>query len=125
MKHLFIPYELAVVAKEKGFDEPCFNAYRNSDGEQQLMQIGEWTNSGIENTHAGYCAAPLYQQIVDWFREKHNIFIMAYPQDGWCYMFQDMNEIPEIGNSNNGSGTKFKSYYEALSKAIEEAFNLI
>lgn len=29
MKHLFIPYELAVIALEKGFDERCVAMYYN------------------------------------------------------------------------------------------------
>ncbi len=27
MKHLFVPYELAVIAKEKGFNEECFKYF--------------------------------------------------------------------------------------------------
>ena len=31
MKHLFLPYNLALLAKEKGFDEPCFATYSTND----------------------------------------------------------------------------------------------
>ncbi len=29
MKKLFLPYELALIAKEKKFDEPCLGHYHN------------------------------------------------------------------------------------------------
>lgn len=30
MKHLFVPYKLALELKEKGFDEPCLGFYSSS-----------------------------------------------------------------------------------------------
>ena len=32
MEKLFIPYELAVIAKEKGFDEKCFGLFALDNG---------------------------------------------------------------------------------------------
>jgi membrane carboxypeptidase/penicillin-binding protein PbpC len=69
-------------------------------------------------------AAPLYQQIIDWFREKHEILIKVDPcelnifyswvkdcRDGTCRIKYDSPLTTD--------------YYEALKKAIEEAFKLI
>jgi hypothetical protein len=69
MKHLFIPYALAVIAKEKGFKEDCFGVYINDTQELKLV----YTSMVIPRTP--HIDAPLYQQIVDWFRDKHCIFI--------------------------------------------------
>jgi hypothetical protein len=39
-----------------------------------LMGLNKWTNSGY-NTILGYCAAPLYQQVINWLIEKHNLLV--------------------------------------------------
>lgn len=128
MKDLFVPYSIALHLKKLGFDEACFSAYRNYDDEEMLMGVSIWTNSGTENNHEGYCAAPLYQQITDWFREKHKIHIsVGYP------MILNKEEYRAIIAKLNHTGyysdtcdfTKHKTYYEALNKAIEEACKLI
>lgn len=72
MKHLFVPYETAVMAKEKGFDEKCLAHY-----------VGKKLNIGLESsanylasfTKSEICAASLYQQLVDWLREKHQLHL--------------------------------------------------
>lgn len=44
MKNLFIPYELAVIAKEKGFNEDCLAAY--SFTSKEIIGIGHYENNG-------------------------------------------------------------------------------
>ena len=142
MKHLFVPYELALKLKEKGFDEPCFGAYFNSvitpdEFELNLdlgMQHDYFLNINLLNNA---CAAPLYQQLIDWFREKHNTHIeirvtKTWDADHWlCYV---LKIIPRVLGY---SGIKYEydsvydpninkmTYYQCLNKAIEEAINFI
>lgn len=115
MKHLFIPYELALIAKEKGFDEPCLGLY-HKDG----MFVVEKTES--HNQYYGQiCSAPLYQQIVDWFREKHNISIELHYQsgtDGWSYCYGH-----NTGNWYFPEDTH--EYYISWTKAIEKVFKKV
>src|SRR5688572_291699 len=101
MKHLFVPYEIALKLKEKGFDEPCLGYYRPlKTWMKDSTRCGpNWRNK--ENTHyfmyvanafgdrdknfsnvfdeskGGYhnIATPLYQQVTDWLLEKHHINI--------------------------------------------------
>lgn len=121
MKHLFIPYELAVIAKEKGFNGPCCALYNPN-----LLNDSIWTttNSNIDlltNNKKIVCAAPLYQQIVDWFREKHSISILVeIGEHEFSYkLFNNKKDKMLPVASFNGT------YYEALNKAIEVAFKLI
>ncbi len=120
MKHLFLPYELAVIAKEKGYDEECFASYRE-DGSIQFDDpegFGKW-------------AAPIYQQIIDWLYEEYGIwiciqnYIHGEPTDklplGFTF-YIDIYGCCEVGESENGY---FKTQYDALNKGIEEAFKLI
>ena len=53
MKHLFVPYELALQLKEKGFDEPTAHCYMHTEGEEYVLELfsfflgGEGTLSEI------------------------------------------------------------------------------
>lgn len=128
MKHLFIPYCLAVLAKKKGFDERCLGIWLDEDN---LFQ------ADCRKAHNDILA-PLYQQIVDWLREECdlNIEITIWFANHYkfeIYKISDWNRInlyPVVWTENNnyhkekGTSSIF-SYYEALNKAIEEAFNLI
>lgn len=159
MKHLFIPYELAVIAKEKGFNEPCFAYFQLSHvtEEYKFFFVGYNDHNGDRCWYSNYVGiglsnsemdrnpvgrlkkcltSPMYQQIVDWFREKHKIQIkiIAFTTESqvkWYYECQDLTLVKS--KHTKEMVFKFKvpspnisnSYYEALNKAIEEAFKLI
>lgn len=154
MKHLHVPYELALLAKEKGFDEYCFmvwskwtGAYFNNEillHEYRLIyfrnlspyqyETHEKRNSELPYTF-DCIAAPLYQQLVDWFREKHNIFIKIdnfLLEDNtvdydYCICKCDA-DIDEKGNMRyliDYDVNRSFTYYGALTQGIEEAFKLI
>lgn len=74
MNHLFVPYELAVKAKEHGFDEPCFGWWWDDNSSKVVHLTPQMTQ--LELTFS----APLYQQLVDWFEEKHEIIILPYKE---------------------------------------------
>lgn len=72
MENLFVPYDLALKLKEKGFDEPCFTWYEVHD----LYKEHELNNFLLYRNHNRFVndiSAPLYQQVIDWLREKHEI----------------------------------------------------
>jgi len=120
MEHLFLPYELAIIAKQKGFNEPCINCY-NAD--KTLMQDGWYStkrpcyNDGLIEECS---SAPLYQQITDWFREKHNFNIAILKGEDTI-----TGEFYYCYDGGKHLTKRCKGYYEALNKAIEEAFKLI
>jgi len=124
MKNLFIPYELAVIAKEKGFNEPCFGFYTEEYKELIFSQPKIHLSNSLPTKPLN---APMYQQIVDWFREKHNIevSVKSWKNEG------DGKVIYVYSNKILGLPSTFRFdfkselYYETLNKAIEEAFNLI
>lgn len=115
MNHLFLPYPLALISKEKGFNERCFGHYSDTTNNKHLvletvkMQGSYWT------------CAPLYQQIIDWLREKHNVVVSVQPRKN---LFIGVREYFIRGEWRFNS-TPHLPYYEALNKAIEEAFKLI
>jgi len=123
MKHLFIPYNLALLAKEKGFDGRCLAGYENEVFTLYKDEnMSGWCN---RNLPEGEITAPLYQQLVDWFRENHGKNISIDP---YYYPFysKDISIKGIIVVKGYTEKEAFGStYYEALNKAFEEAFKLI
>lgn len=146
MKHLFVPYTLALLAKEKGFDEPCLACvFTNIEGtlvesypiDQKDFFIG--LNSEM-SLNSKACALPLYQQLVDWFESK-GIFINVSHQK---ISFPEAVTIfkPEFVRLWNANITKachyeryefrhieglhdFKTKSEALNASLTQSFKLI
>ncbi len=123
MEELFISYELALIAKNKGFNEKCFAFWSGNphNNEPYRLNITENNWHFHKNNVTAICA-PLYQQIVDWLREKHNLHICITPPDGvWKYIY----ELKYFGFKDQNGGTGYNTHYDALNKAISEAFKLI
>lgn len=132
MKHLFVPYKLALMLKEKGFDEPCMSYYFPDGGFMEAaeeddtrfpgdLRFYEYSNSEGENI-----AAPLYQQVID-FLETCGIYIRTYPSllsypVWWDWELQIKLPYKIISSKDD---EQYKNKYEALNKAIEEALKLL
>lgn len=71
MKKSFVKQEVAVMAKEKGFNEPCIAIYGGITLSILSFPIGELENL---NNHS-YIKAPIHQQLVDWLDKNHNIHV--------------------------------------------------
>lgn len=131
MKHLFVPYELALQLKEKGFDEPCFAYYGNFTG-IEYIPYEEYPCSNSSDLMKNRFTAPLYQQVTDWFYNEHRLFVEA---DGYiidsgeydgCYAFK----ATVRGNQNYKDHIifaqgEFPTRQKAWDTAIEEALKLI
>lgn len=135
MRHLFVPYEIALKLKEKGFDEPCLAEYIDDEvftlHRQFINEHPTKDESFITHTNTKpnwikehfKCSAPLYQQVIDWLREKHNEVILIIPDKSrtyWDYMLTSMQDKGWMMSTNN-----LKEYYKTLDKAIIQALEFI
>jgi len=123
MKKEFITYEIALRLKELGFDEECFMIFR--DGTLKAPALTDWYNHNcrIGNT----ISAPLWQQVIDWFREKHNIHIEILSFDTETILYDPIvkqlingewsDEYPEYDSQDN--------YYTARELAIQKAIEIL
>lgn len=145
MKHLFVPYAIALTLKEKGFDEPCFGfnyVYFKGDNVELKIEPNERTNAYFIKADAKECClAPVYQQVVDWFRDKHSIYIAVLPfrekdimpqysiELCWYYsIVQDDEDLPDILCNEDDLGAHGLNYatpQEAYDEAFNEALKLI
>ena len=123
MKHLFVPYELMLGLEAKGFAEDCICGYNRS--QTLVSKVSHSQGKDCEckwNNHDDFeLRAATWSQVVDWFREKHDIdihhVIVADLHYGYC-LFKNRSR------KNEDQGY-FITPKEALTKAIEEALKLI
>lgn len=120
LQELFVPYELALKLKEKGFNEPCLATYPTEN--YSVFIKGELLFSSITNTD-NRCHAPLYQQVVDWLRLKHDMFI---------FIETDIIHGTEIHFGKILGKykpievfSKSGDYYDTYNKLIEQSLNMI
>jgi len=74
MEEHFVNYTQALALKELGFNEPCFGFYDDID--KQFYQIHSQASSS--NNVKNITKAPLKQQVLKWFRDKHHLFANIY-----------------------------------------------
>ena len=108
MKHLFVPSGIALMAKEKGFDELCITRW----GETSKKLYESW--KPLKNSEDGedFTSAPLYQQLIDWFKKEHELLIRK-TSNGLFWELIDLQTCTE-GPTN-----------PVLDDLIKEAFKLI
>lgn len=140
MKHLFVNFETALKLKELGFDEECFGWWHicNSkelryffDKEYFLVIKQNWNSECI------VINAPIYQQVIDWLREKHNLVIVHDLQAGTSMHYNASEEhfqfnVIKINDCKTKNalhpmhnGKSFNTYYDGLNFVIEETLKLI
>ena len=128
MKEQFVTYEIALSLKELGFDEECL-VYFNNDKYRDLICTCENGMDGDFTVHhySGDVNAPLWQQVIDWFRETYKINILIAPiyssenLKGYVFNFGliTMDNLSEV--FKNG---KFETFYKAQEQAILKAIEL-
>lgn len=119
---------IALMAKEKGFNEPCLAYYcqRISNKDEYFVRSFEIKTINYDEVNEGTTLAIIYQQLVDWFREKHKIFIThdpmsSYSSLGACAFSIDNPNKPGFYRSHVAGTT----YYNAFNNALMHAFTLI
>lgn len=118
MKHLFVPYHIALALKEKGFDAPCIASY--SDKNTFNFTTGGLMYKTTPEPEVS-CIAPLYQQVIDWLRETKNIVLTIRPYNKGLSFFWT---IISADGEHDSSG-KDRQFYLAFNDGIEEALKLI
>lgn len=139
MKKYFVSYDIAKALKDIKFDEPCVNLYRAEGYDPSVVTIKfftidqHWGNSltGLSPRYGdrideNECLAPMFAQVLDWLRDKHNLHIVAEPKtsypDGmvgdeyYCQIYHNCNFVEDDG---------VRGYYETLEFGIKKAIELI
>lgn len=122
MKDEIVTYETAVLAKEKGFDRFCFDAYNThkmlySNGWLEYIDDNEieipFTSKALKSKDI---LAPTQSLLQRYLREVHNIDIISPMKFKSGYACQIVE---------NPGMKVFKTYEEALEKELQESLKLI
>ena len=136
MQKQFVTYEISLKLKDLGFDEKCLGCYVNNEleihkpeyltSQKKAQYIYKFNNTIL---------APLWQQVIDWFRDEKfiNIEINRFPNiNKWGFVTTDMTIIPkylsgdEIIKYNNlfTSPNRYDTYEDARVAAILQAIEI-
>jgi len=138
MEKYFVNYAQAVALKELGFDEKCFKYYR-SDKEfcnflnYEVIEFDdtEYITNSISTILwcDKHCAAPLKAQVFEWFREKHNLFLLmqvgGHNGKYQTFYFNIFKFGKNLYNSQFRSQTSVYTYEEAESAVIDKLIELV
>ena len=125
MEDIYITFETAKFAKEKGFPQEPNKLkipYYNYKGEFK-GDVKDWLRKYLrkeDTSDVESVSAPTQSLLAKWLREEHNIHLIAYKNiniDGydWCYITTD-----GITNINS-----YKTYEEAYEIGLYQALKLI
>lgn len=119
MEEQFVTFPIAEKLKELGFDEPCLGVFGLYSKELLISEASK----GLCNADHELILAPLWQQVLQWLREKHNVYFhIDYKPafEKYAIHFQS----PKI-ESPSFIRQSFDTYEEALKTGILEALKLI
>ena len=119
----YVSFEVTKLLKEKGFDEPCY-AYWHESEKRLIISQSMHAIQNITNPCFFGPAAPTLQMAMKWLREIHNlnieIFVIKNYDKKICeytYTIMDLN----FPGSDDGIDccNKYKTYEQACEAAIK------
>ena len=119
IKDQFASYDIAKEVRDLGFDEECLGFYYEHIKTGFIIEIRKVQINQLSKYDV---LAPLWSQIIDWFREKHSLYIdIRYPEyeGGVHYAFLIWKMYSEEYIGSGYTNDYFESREAAILKAIE------
>lgn len=117
MKDTLIKFETAKLAKEKGYNVYSKSYYNGKN----LHTNGEILTTAL-NLNSENINVPSQTLLKKWIDENHNLFIDISPSDSQGYVFRITTGDDHLRLGGDGN---YKTYEEALEKALVVALELI
>lgn len=140
MPERFVTYDIAVTAKELGFNKECLVhifdniLYMKNGYEAEIDYVFERKHMTVDEV----INIPLWQELIDWIRTEHNLSLSFIPykfedDDGltdllWYYCLTDINvNYPILLNEIDLNASDFNcgSYEEARMYGVMKALETI
>ena len=122
----FCSYKISLALKELGFNEECIGTYFP---EFKLSDVGmDWNIKNLNDIDDKYCSAPLYQQAIDWFIEKYNLYLSIFPfynESGDLFWYNIVDTKEEVSCLFESDLKKINNYYKIREQAILKAIEII
>lgn len=126
IKESYCSYEVAMLLKEKGFDELCENIYFDKglmDFVPDMFDDERYVkNSDFLDSYLVDATAPTHQMAMAWLREIHHICITIYPdkEKGFEAILYDIKSDVEI-TLQSFSVYGYHIFENSYEKAVETA----
>ena len=131
MDRIFVTYEIAEQLSIKGFREPCFVYYNddkilNSHSSSPLDKC-DYNSEPEQEDAEEPISAPMWQQVIDWFRRNHRIMICLdfYADGSFIEYHYKVSEPNTWKDCDIFVESGFETYEEARKVAIEKSLTLI
>ncbi len=119
LEKIFCSYELSFLAKENGFNEPCFAWYTIKSN--YLHYEGKFSEDS-KSTLIVDC--PLKSQLTDWLREKHKMCLELFStvddknEPEFMFSIYDLKIENNLLHDTSWNSDYHIVYNEALTKAV-------
>lgn len=120
----FVDYELAMLLKEKGYNEGCDGYYHIVNNEVDSMHSFELTGDNsfdfFNEINQHRVGAPRIAMVIDWLFYKHNIHITTSCglNDTWRYVIMHTGDNPTI--TVKGFKNRNEAYCEGIKYVLKE-----
>lgn len=132
MQKEFVTYEIALKLKELGFNKECLAYYSNLDNQLRFTGLFNKNNIIVSDFSKQLnIASPLWQQVIDFFREKYNyvIYITEIGENKSFYTYtieiKDHSLFEIDGVYSKYHGDLHKTYHKAIEQSILYTLELI
>jgi len=144
MKEQFVSYEIAVKLKQLGFDEKCILTLQFTNDVHYLTKVPFEPSMYICGKKKVKCNVPLsvlqndfknewmitlnfplWQQVIDFLREKHKIQLEILWRGDMSMFCYKLGKFHYGSHQFSGEDFEFKDYNEAREQAILKALTLI
>ena len=119
MKDQLISFDVAKLAKEKGFKEYCIAYFSISGEEMYFREDGMYFYSNGANGRL--ILRPTQSLLQKWLREEHKLSVEVYFNNGWDYDICDL----ETNLQNISKPYEYKTFENAFEVALMTALNMI
>lgn len=137
MKDQLISFDVAKLAKEKGFKEYCFAYFSISGEEKYFREDGMYYHSNGANGRL--ILRPTQSLLHKWLREEHGIYILIIPTltSDWTFktitiiskrdddVISGLKSVSELPPYKNVNGYDYTTYELALEAGLLEALKMI
>lgn len=122
MNNDFVPFELAVKLKEKGYPQHITDeAYITDNYGEDEYDIGDRLSIPLIPDYMDDVAAPTISQVLKWLREEKKIHIVCpfYEDKGLYYYVQRIGNAVRLVSSFSNRNDCFDTYEQAAIAGIE------
>ena len=125
MNEDFVPFELAVKLKEKGFNEPCYGYYHRDGGDNSFEVCGNGDYDFLNSKNKYRVASPTISQVLKWLREEEKIYIVIAvnptlsTKDKIAYYYQIYFNSTGVGSDYYESEQWYAQWEDCAEDSIE------